>query len=194
MVDGYYELVKNIDNILEGATKQSIKGSSIDLRIDEIAMVRADNKTLKLSEKSDYKDLFEEVNLSKGYELQPGDYLLGKTYEKVKIPENRCGIILPRSTFARLGLQLPVSEYANPGYEGHLPICIHNTSKVAIEIPPYYRVVQLLLMHVNGKTLPYNSQIDKKYFDESGKSISLNDEELIGKKILTSDDLELLGL
>ena len=84
-----------------------------------------------------FDEAFEEVNLSKDYELKQGDYLYCFAFEKVKIPVDKCGFLLPRSTFARMGLILPISSYVNPGYEGNLPIIIHNTSKFSFYIPPY---------------------------------------------------------
>ena len=180
------ELYKDghITNLLE---ESAIKGSSIDLRISENVKV-PNNTPLEidlldddLEDKIETKMYQEQSLAKKDFWLLPGKYIFGNTYEQITIPNNMCGILLPRSTFARMGLLLPVSQYANPGYKGHLPIVIYNASKNKIKIPPYYRVMQLLLCTLDGTSKDYNTQLDHKYHDEttptnpqSYKDIDLN--------------------
>ena len=166
MVLGHSELkqlAKNYTNIND----EDIRGSSIDLSICEVAKIPKENQVIDLFEEKPNNDtLFEEIELAKGYELKPNSFLYTSTTEYIKIPKNMCGIILPRSTFARIGLLLPSSMYANPGYEGNLPIIIHNHSPFSVKIPPYYKVAQLLLVEVKGDTIPYEHQDTQKYHKE----------------------------
>ena len=113
------------------------------------------------------------------YELKPLEYLYTSSVERVKIPLNMCGIVLPRSSFARIGLILPISSYANPGYEGYLPIVIFNASNSIIKIPPYIRIMQLLLCELKGEAIPYEKQKDSKYHNEQKlQNPSFNDNEI----------------
>lgn len=137
------------------------------MTIGETAKVRIDTEPLILSENPNTETLFKEVSLAKGFRLKPNEYLYANTIEYVKIPKNMCALLLPRSTFARLGLILPISQYANPSYEGNLPIIIYNASRVEVEIPPYYKVMQMLLLKVDGEAKEYKKQIDAKYFKET---------------------------
>lgn len=117
--------------------------------------------------------------MAKGYDLAPLSYLYGSSVEKVTIPEYKCGLILPRSTFARLGLILPISSFANPGYSGHLPIVIFNASDSFIKIPPYIRIMQIIFLELKGHAQAYKEQKDEKYYNENPlKQPSLNDIEL----------------
>lgn len=173
----------------------NIKGASIDIRIDPQAYIRIDDKPLILTDDDDkeelLKDRTEVIDLAKGFQLQPGKYLYGKSFETIKVPENLCGLILPRSSFSRIGLILPISQFANPGYIGNLPIIIYNASPVAVEIPPYYRVAQILYAEINGEAVPYNKQADAKYHNEGNikANASLQDEELILKRLLTKEEI-----
>ena len=160
------ELVKN-ENIIDLVSKYTIKGASIDLRIGETAKVRIDTEPLILADNPNLENIYKEVSLSKGFRLKPNQYLYANTVENIKIPNNMCGLILSRSSFARLGLILPISQYANPSYEGHLPIIIYNASQVEVEIPPYYKVMQILFMKIDGKAQKYQEQSDVKYFQET---------------------------
>jgi dCTP deaminase len=177
---------------------KNVNGASIDLRIDSTAYVRTDTKPLILSDTSTsediLKDRLEPVDLAKGYLLEPNKYLYGKAFETINIPKNMCGFIFPRSTFARIGLILPISCYANPGYCGQLPLIIYNASPVSVEIPPFYRIAQILFVEIDGEAVEYSQQKDAKYHNETGAGASLDDSELKLQRKITKDDiLKLLG-
>ncbi len=91
---------------------------------------------------------------------------------------------MPRSSLARMGLMLPSSFYANPGYEGHLPIVIHNMSNNSFIIPPYYKVMQMLLVELKGEAKQYHEQIDTKYFKESNIQPPQADEKIDTDELL----------
>lgn len=157
-------------NAVSSINEFNIQGASIDLSIGEQAKVLKSDKSINLFELKEnenlLKDRFEQINLAKGYQLKPLSYLYASSAEKVKIPENMCGLIMPRSTFARLGLILPISSYANPGYEGHLPIVVFNASGVNITIPPYIRIMQLIFCELKGEAIAYHSNKGAKYQGE----------------------------
>ncbi len=160
------ELKKIAHKIIDGLNDSDIKGSSIDLSIDNIIKIPK-SASINLFETNKPKDIYEELELAKGFELLPNSFIYASTVEKIKIPSNMCGIILPRSSFARIGLTLPNSMYANPSYEGHLPIIIHNHSPYKIKIPPYIKVAQLLLCELKGEAMPYKEDENSKYFNEA---------------------------
>ena len=151
----------NFDNVFDF----DIQGASIDLAIDNIIKIPKKNKTIDL-ENFNSDELFNKIELSKGFILKPNEFIYASTLEKIEIPLNMCGIILARSQLARIGLILPGSMFANPGYKGHLPIIIHNHSPFEIKIPPYFRVAQLLLLELKGKAIEYGSNKLHKYQNE----------------------------
>ena len=187
MVLATSELINEIDTnkIVDIVSKNTIQGATIDLRIGEKARIqkRVDSP-IDLSIKQDLDVLYEEVDLSNGYVLKSGEYLYSETIEYIKIPTDKSALLLPRSSLARMGLLLPVSQYANPGYEGHLPIVIYNASQNDFIIPPYYRVMQIMLFELKGEAKAYKEQIDKKYFKES--NIKIPEIDLIDKDELLS--------
>lgn len=160
------KIVRNFKNI----NPEDIRGSSIDLSVAEKAKIPKKDIIIDLFEgkptDEEIENYFEEIELAKGYELLPNSFLYTSTTEYIKIPQNMCGIILTRSTFARIGLLLPGSMYANPGYEGHLPLIIHNHSPFTVKIPPYYKIAQLLLCDIKGESIPYEHQATQKYHKE----------------------------
>lgn len=183
MILAYSELEKIAYNHITALNKDNIRGASIDLSIGDKALIKKSNDIIDLFEldcnENLCKDIYEEIDLAKGYDLKPLSYLYASSVEKVSIPENMCGIILPRSSFARIGLILPISSYANPGYKGNLPIVVFNASNSIIRIPPYIRIMQLLLCEIKGNSIPYEHLSDSKYHNENPLSYpKFNDKEI----------------
>lgn len=172
MVLATQELKKIAKDNITCLNDANIRGASIDLSLDEMVKVRIGNQKINLfdikeTDDSFFEKIYKKESLAKEYELKPQTYLYGQTCEEVSIPKDKCGLILPRSTFVRVGLILPMSLYANPGYRGHLPIVIFNASPSSIVIPPYIRIAQLLLLELKGEAKDYREFEDSKYYGES---------------------------
>ena len=175
--------LEKIRHNITALNDNNIRESSIDLSIDDKAFVKKNDDMIDLFQVDSVEDLcadiYDEVDLAKGYELKPQSYLYSKSVETITMPNTMCGIVLPRSSFARIGLILPISSYVNPGYNGNLPIVIFNASNSIIKIPPYIRIMQLLFCELKGEAIPYGSLNDSKYQNENELSIpKFNDKEI----------------
>ena len=103
--------------------------------------------------------------------LKPGKLLLARTYEKFSIPIDCAGKIEGRSSFSRLGVGIHTSgDFINPGYRGHMPLQLYNSSPNPIRIFPYIPICQLIFVHLSS--LPDNLYGDKEfqsnYMDDDG--------------------------
>ena len=141
-----------------------MKPASIDLRLGNI-YYEYDIKHYVLGEHIDKnkvkKKEFEELTLGSGETAFIG------LYEKMTIPDTTIGIIFPRSSITRLGIQI-AATYMNPGYSGNMPITIVNHTANSIIIKPKIRVVQLVLLSLSN--LPnnlYKDIKDSKYYNEN---------------------------
>ncbi|WP_369124640.1 dCTP deaminase domain-containing protein [Brevibacillus laterosporus] len=77
----------------------------------------------------DNSDNYEEIDLlKKPFYLKPRKMIQGYTTEYIKLPSTLVGNIHNRSSLARFGLDVAISSFANPGYEGNLPLVISNLS------------------------------------------------------------------
>jgi len=181
------ELIKEIDHnkIIDIVSPDDIQGASIDLRIGEKAKIlKQQSSPIDLSKKPNFEEFYENIELSKGIELKAGEFMYSETVEYIKVPKDKAALLLPRSSLARMGLILPSSFYANPGYEGHLPIVIHNMSNSSFIIPPYYKVMQMLLVELRGEAKQYHQQIDVKFFKESNITPPRTDANIDTDKLL----------
>lgn len=148
----------------------NIKASSIDMTLNKYVKVWKGGKIdlLTLNEED-----YQIVDISNGYWLEPGSMVLGSCNEMIAIPDNMCVNVHNRSSFARVGLDVSSSSYANPGYKGTLPLAIFNRNKQAIKIIANMRICQItfnLLTTIAEN--PYRKQNDKKYYGEQGANIA----------------------
>ena len=89
--------------------------------------------------------------------LAPGRAYVMKTVEKVNVPGNIIGIILPRSTLYRSGIILSAG-IADPGYKGELSFGISNLGPKPFEMEIGARVAHILFFEVRGKTTAYRGK------------------------------------
>jgi deoxycytidine triphosphate deaminase/intein/homing endonuclease len=101
-----------IEPLLEGA----IQPSSVDLRVDRYFRVFRNDTTPFIDPKQPQEDLTELVEVADGgaFILHPGEFVLGSTLERVRLPEDVVARLEGKSSIGRLGLlihsSLPASE------------------------------------------------------------------------------------
>lgn len=88
------------------------------------------------------------------YELHPGERILATTAEVVRMPRNRVGFLMLRSTAARMGLEHSFSGLVDPLFEGQLTLELKNDLRNhTILISQGMRLVQLYVESVEGTVL-----------------------------------------
>jgi dCTP deaminase len=105
-------------------------------------------------------------------DIQPGAVAILIIHERISIPNDLVGIILPRSSLSRLGIFLQPT-FINPGYTGNFPVPIVNNSNIKIGIPfkdgVSPRLAQLILLPLTSQPHRlYGEGIDEKYHEEEG--------------------------
>ena len=171
----------------------NIQPSSIDLTLDNRIMIPKPNSTFSFREPVSDDDY--DLEIFESYSLPAGKMILTQIKEKIKIPGNYCGTISNRSSIARIGLDVAIAGYINPGYEGQLAIVIQNIGDSTIEIVPGVRICQIVLHEVDPKPMrDYSQRKDVKYFGEKDNLISKLhlDEELVAcrEKIHAKGDID----
>ncbi|MFH1722053.1 MAG: dCTP deaminase [Candidatus Altiarchaeota archaeon] len=150
--DGLRKLVEE-NHLLENFSMKALGGAGYDLRLDKIYQLKsesylgvADRKTPEIREIS-----FEE------YTLNPNEYVLVETLEKVNMPENLMARILPRSTLFRCGVTL-ITAVVDPGFQGTLTMGLKNISNQEFKVERGARIAQIVFEEVAGKTEKYNGK------------------------------------
>jgi dCTP deaminase len=69
--------------------------------------------------------------------LEPGQFILAMTHEKITVPKNLIALVEGRSTFARMGLSMhQTAPWIQPGWSGPIVLEIANHGPLRIELTP----------------------------------------------------------
>lgn len=125
---------------------ENVGPCSIDLTLDGAIRPEGELSPPFLSEESMYEAGF--------YRLRPGERILASTAEVIRMPRDRVGFLMLRSTAARMGLEHSFSGLVDPLFEGQLTLELKNDlSTHSIILTPGMRLVQLYVERVEGTVL-----------------------------------------
>lgn len=83
------------------------------------------------------------------FRLEPGDFVLASTVERVRIPRRLVGRLEGRSSLGRLGIVVHVTAgYIDPGFEGRITLEIANLNPNPVLLVPGMRIAQLSLLRM----------------------------------------------
>ena len=164
MIQGLDILKKLVaeEHLVENLSERELnnpENAGFDLRLGEVHMLIGDaflgienRKTPENKIIAKYKE-----NEKKLITFNPGDYLLGKTVEKVNVPKDLFGIYFMRSTNWRSGIQL-VSGMLGPGYSGEIIFPIYNAGHSHVTMEMGARVIHVFFIRIEGETAEYKGQ------------------------------------
>lgn len=136
------------------ASEEQIGPASIDLTLS------GEFRVFRRKEKGKKQDLletsFEKVTRkikAKQIVLAPGELVLGKTVERVTLPNNIIGSLEGRSRYARMGLAVHVtSSVVQPGSDNRQVLEIVNLSPFPLLLHAGMRISQLILQKMESET------------------------------------------
>jgi len=142
---------------------KNIHASSMDLRLGKFFKIyRPSNlpvlDPLKMKTFEGLTELIEIKNPSEPFIVHPGDFVLGVTMEKVKIPSNMVARVEGRSSLGRLGIIIhSTAGFVDAGFEGTITLEITNINRVPVALYPGMRVCQLAFEEMSSEAeVPYN--------------------------------------
>jgi dCTP deaminase len=152
---------------IEPLNKKQIGPASIDLTLsDEWQFFKKKlvGSEVELSANS-YRESFTKVR-SKSVLLEPGQMCLGKTVEKLTLPEDIMGKLEGRSRFARMGLVIHItSALVQPGSSNRQVLEIVNLAPFSLKLHAGIRISQVVFERLESPTSrPYRKfgEIAKK--------------------------------
>jgi len=93
--------------------------------------------------------------------MHPGTFVLGVTFEYIRLPSNIYADVTTRSSWARLGLHIASAVAVHPGFVGCLTLELVNAGNTPISLYPGVRIGQLVFYDVPEGRPPEGSS---KYF------------------------------
>jgi len=135
--------------------EEQIGPASVDLTLSSEFWRNRKFKEIDLG-KNKAKDAGERFTAS-SVKIKPGEIILGRTLEKIKLPNNVCGRLEGRSSFARLGLAVHVtSGFIQPGSDNHQILEIVNLAPYPLIIRAGMRISQVIFEETRtGTSKPY---------------------------------------
>lgn len=95
--------------------------------------------------------------------LQPGDFILAQTVERVTVPDNLLARVEGRSSIGRLGVVIHVTAgFIDPGFSGNITLEICNLGNIPVVLYPFQRVCQIVFEELcESAERPYGSAGNK---------------------------------
>jgi dCTP deaminase len=149
-----------------------IQPASIDLRLDTAFVVFRASRLACLDPRDMPADATEriEVALGDSFVLHPGDFVLGSTIERVRIPSDLVARVEGRSSLGRLAIVVHATAgFIDPGFEGQITLELSNLGRTAVKLYPGMRISQIVLHQMTSAAeRPYGSARGSKYQGQSG--------------------------
>ena len=141
--------------VIEPLTASNIQPASIDLTLHHIVRVHRDEPVRGITldpEELDVADHIrrytDEVDISatRGWELKPGRFVIGMTYETIGLPLSLAGRVEGRSRLARLGVGVHITApKIDPGFSNQITLEMFNLGPWTIRLTSGMRICTLLL-------------------------------------------------
>ena len=173
--------IKNGELVVEPFSPISIRPAGLTLHLGE-SLLKPDDKTIVDIRKGitpSYDKI--EVSEDKPYMLQPSEFILGHTLEKITVGEEIGFLIEGRSTLARLGLT--VVQTAMLVYPGHreraVTLELVNHSSNPILLYPRMKIARVVLIRLDTPC--------EQPYDDSGKYA---DQKIVGAPVFKNEFAE----
>jgi dCTP deaminase len=154
-----------------------LQPSSVDVRVDRYFRVFRNNRYGFINVKERQEDLTEPVEISDGdpFILHPGEFVLGSTLERIKLPDDLVARLEGKSSLGRLGLLIhSTAGFIDPGWNGHVTLELSNVANLPITIYHGMKIGQLSFMQLTEPAAaPYGTtSLGSKYQGQRGPTPS----------------------
>src|SRR5713226_8112849 len=101
-----------------------LQPSSVDVRVDRYFRVFRNSRYPFIDVKAEQEDLTEMVEIdAEPFILHPGEFVLGSTLERVRLPDDLVARLEGKSSLGRLGLLIhSTAGFIDPGWGGHVTL------------------------------------------------------------------------
>src|SRR5437773_8351239 len=154
-----------------------LQPSSVDVRVDRYFRVFHNNRYPYIDVREEQEDLTELVEVEEGtpFVLHPGEFVLGSTLERVRLPDDLVARLEGKSSLGRLGLLIhSTAGYVDPGWDGYLTLELSNVANLPITIYSGMKIGQISFFRLTSAAeTPYGSKDrGSKYQGQRGPTAS----------------------
>ncbi|MFC0582951.1 dCTP deaminase [Micrococcoides hystricis] len=154
-----------------------VQPASVDVRIDRFFRLFDNHKYPVIDPAQDQSDLTRlvEVDPDEPFVLHPGEFVLGSTYEEVRLPEDIAARLEGKSSLGRLGLLThSTAGFIDPGFQGHVTLELSNMATLPITLHPGSKIGQLCFFRMTSPAEhPYGTGPNQnRYLGQRGPTAS----------------------
>jgi|SRR3989344_4633805 len=149
--------------------KLALGTCSVDLRLGNVFRVfdHSRHPYIDPSKKDYSNEITKKVIVRKGEDfiMQPGDFVLAVTLERVKIPPNLMGRLEGRSSLGRIGIVVhSTASIFDAGWDGNCVLELGNLGKMAVRLTPGMRICAMSFEELTSVVqTPYTKRKTSKY-------------------------------
>jgi dCTP deaminase len=154
-----------------------LQPSSVDVRIDRFFRVFHNSRYPFIDVREPQEDLTELVEIEEDarFILHPGEFVLGSTLERIRLPDDLVARLEGKSSLGRLGLLIhSTAGFIDPGWNGHVTLELSNVANLPITIYHGMPIGQLSFVQLTEPAAsPYGSAgLSSKYQGQRGPTPS----------------------
>ncbi len=153
--------------------EDNVEPASVDLRLSDEFKQAQTATAFESTSLSDDEDTIVWREYENNIHLQPDDFVLASTKERVEIPDDMVAHVLGRSSLGRLGISVhQTAGYIDPGFEGQITLELSNHGPAAVELSADDRICQIVFEELSSPALePYGHE-GSQYQNQSGATPS----------------------
>ncbi|MFT8357525.1 dCTP deaminase [Bifidobacterium aquikefiri] len=147
---------------LDPWTPEMVQPASVDVRLDRFFRVFNNHEYTYVDPSEDQGQLTEQFEVRNGdpWILHPGEFVLGSTWEYIKLDASIAARLEGKSSLGRLGiLTHSTAGFVDPGFEGHITLELSNVSTLPVKLWPGMKIGQMCFFSLSSPAEnPYGSQ------------------------------------
>ena len=154
-----------------------VQPSSVDVCLDRYFRVFENRRYSHIDPAREQPELTTEVRCGddEPFVLHPGEFVLGSTYEAVRLGDDVAARLEGKSSLGRLGLLThSTAGFVDPGFIGHITLELSNVATLPIMLWPGMKIGQLCFFDLTSPAeAPYGSAGNQnRYQDQRGPTPS----------------------
>ena len=154
-----------------------LQPSSLDVRVDRYFRVFHNARYPFIDVRERQEDLTElvEIDDEQPFILHPGEFVLGSTLERIRLPDDLVARLEGKSSLGRLGLLIhSTAGFIDPGWDGHVTLELSNVANLPITIYYGMKIGQVSFVQLSEPAeSPYGSAaLGSKYQGQAGPTPS----------------------
>jgi dCTP deaminase len=155
---------------------ECVQPASVDIRLDRHFRVFRSTRHAYIDLARPLDDITELVETADGpFILHPGEFVLGSSRERVRLPDDLVSRVEGKSSLGRLGLLIhSTAGFIDPAWDGHITLELSNVNTIPITLYAGMRIGQLSFFELTSPAeRPYGSpDLGSSYQGQTGPTPS----------------------